>query len=323
MKRVLILVFENTVATTFTGPLDVFHQAGRLYDRLMRGTEDPFFEVKLVSIDGKPFETLTGMQVIPHLSIAEATQVDLILISAMGSLNSERYPGAVEWLRDHWHRGAHLASVCTGAFLLAATGLLNGRTATTHWAFTDLFQERFPLVDLRPERIITDEGQIYCSAGFTAGIDLSLYLVEKYCGLEVARNSAKAILFDLNRNSQLPYSVFRFQKNHNDSSVLEAQTWIENHYSDKVLYQDLAKQFGLSQRSLERRFKAATGVTPLHYLHQVRVEASKRLLEESDKSFDEITWKVGYGDGGFFRKVFVKETGLRPMAYRQRFRRTS
>jgi transcriptional regulator GlxA family with amidase domain len=275
-----------------------------------------------VSIDGKPFETLTGMHVVPHLSIAEATQADLILISSMGSLNSARYPGAVEWLNYHWHRGAHLASVCTGAFLLAATGLLNGRAATTHWAFTDLFREYFPLVDLQPERMITDEGKIYCSAGFTAAIDLSLYLVEKYCGLNVARDSAKALLYDLNRNSQLPYSSFRFPKNHTDTSVLEVQTWIENHYSQKVSYQDLAKQFGLSQRSLERRFKAAIGMTPLNYLHQVRVEASKMLLEESVKSFDEITWQVGYGDGGFFRKVFVKETGLRPMAYRQRFRRT-
>lgn len=322
MKRVLILVFENTMASTFTGPLDVFHQAGCLYNRLMGGLEIPFFEVKLVSLDGKPFETLTGMRVTPHLSIREATQADLILISSLGSLNSDRYPGAVDWLRGHSDGGADLASVCTGAFLLAATGLLDGKIATTHWAFSDQFRERFPLVDLRPEQIITDEGPIYCSAGFTAAIDLSLYLVEKYCGLDVALNSAKVMLYDLCRNSQSPYSVFRFQKNHKDSSIMEIQTWIETHYSKKIHYQELAKQFGLSPRSLERRFKAATGVTPLNYLHQVRVEASKRLLEESDKSFDEITWQVGYGDGGFFRKVFVKETGLRPMAYRQRFRRT-
>jgi len=323
MKRVLIFVFKNTMASTFTGPLDVFHQAGRLYNRLMGGPEVPFFDVKLVSLDGQPFETRTGMRVIPHLSIEEEAPADLILISPLGSLNINRYPGAVDWLKNHSKKGADIASVCTGAFLLAETGLLKGKTATTHWAFTDLFRERFPLVDLRPEQIITDEGRIYCSAGFTAAIDLSLYLVEKYCGHDVALNSAKVMLYDLGRNSQSVYSVFRFKKNHKDSSILEIQAWIENHYSKKIQYDDLAKRFGLSPRSLERRFKAATGVTPLNYLHQVRVEASKRLLEESDKSFDEITWQVGYGDGGFFRKVFVKETGLRPMAYRQRFRRTS
>lgn len=321
MKRILILVFGNTVATTFTGPLDVFHQAGSLFNRLMGGPEAPYFDVKLVSLDGKPFETRTGMRVVPHMSIKEAKQADLVLISSLASLKSERYPGAVEWLKEHANKGADIASICTGAFLLAATGLLDGKTATTHWAFADQFRERFPLVELKPERVITDEGRLFCSAGFAAGMDLSLYLVEKYCGSEVALGSAKAMVYDLNRNSQSPYSVFRSQKNHNDTAILKVQSWIEEHYSEKLHYPDLAKRFGLSPRSLERRFQAATELTPLHYIQRVRVEASKRLLEESNKNFDEITWDVGYGDGGFFRKVFIKETGLRPMAYRKRFRR--
>ncbi|MBE9535459.1 MAG: GlxA family transcriptional regulator [Proteobacteria bacterium] len=321
MKRVLILAFENTVASTFTGPLDVFHQAGSLFNRLMGGKETPYFDVKLVSLDGKPFETRTGMRVIPHLSIEEAKQADLVVISSMASLRSERYPGAVDWIRGHADRGANIASVCTGAFLLAATGLLDGKSATTHWAFTDNFRKLFPSVNLRPELVITDEGQLFCSAGFTAGMDLSLYLVEKYCGSEVALNSAKVMVYDFNRASQSPYSVFRLLKNHNDTAILKVQVWIENHYSEKLNYSELATRFGFSKRTLERRFHAVTGVTPLDYIRRVRVEASKRLLEESNKSFDEITWEVGYGDGGFFRKIFVKETGLKPLAYRQRFRR--
>lgn len=323
MKRVLILAFGNSVASTFTGPLDVFHQAGKLYNRLMGVEETTYFDVKLVSLDGKAFETRTGMQVIPHLSITEAKQADLVVISSMASLNSERYPGAVDWLRGQAERGADIASVCTGAFLLAATGLLDGKSATTHWAFADHFRNRFPTVDLRPERVITDEGRLFCSAGFTAGMDLSLYLVEKYCGSEVALNTAKVMVYDLYRASQSPYSVFRLQKNHNDTSILKVQSWIENHYSEKFCYPELAARFGFSKRTLERRFQAATGVTPLDYLQRVRVQASKRLLEESNKSFDEITWEVGYGDGGFFRKVFIKDTGLMPSAYRQRFRRVS
>lgn len=321
MKRVLILVFENTVASTFTGPLDVFHQAGRLFNRLMGGTETPYFDVKLVSLDGKPFETRTGMRVLPHLSIEEAEHADLVVISALASLNSERYPGAVDWIRGHAERGAKIASVCTGAFLLAATGLLDEKSATTHWAFADNFRKLYPAVHLRPELVITDEGRLFCSAGFTAGMDLSLYLVEKYCGSEVALNCAKAMVYDFNRASQSPYSVFRLLKNHNDTAILKVQAWIENHYAEKVNYPDLSKKFGFSKRTLERRFHAATGVTPLDYLRRVRVEASKRLLEESNKSFDEITFDVGYGDGGFFRKIFAKETGLNPLAYRQRFSR--
>ncbi|MEW6490532.1 MAG: GlxA family transcriptional regulator [Thermodesulfobacteriota bacterium] len=321
MKRVLILAFENTVATTFTGPLDVFHQAGRLYDRLMGDRETPYFEVELVSLDGRTFATRTGLRVTPHRSIAGAPRADLVLVSALASLNSDRYPGAVDWLGEQAARGADLASVCTGAFLLAATGLLDGKEATTHWAFADAFRARYPAVDLRPERILTDGGRVYCSAGFTAAVDLSLYLVEKYCGRDVALHTAKAMLSDHGRTSQSPYAVFRLRKDHADARVLEVQDWLETHFSEEVRYPELAGRFGLSPRTLERRFKAAAGVTPLAYLHRVRVEASKRLLEETGKSFEEITWAVGYGDGGFFRKVFVKETGLRPSEYRQRFRR--
>lgn len=321
MKRVRILAFGNTVASTFTGPLDVFHQAGSLFNRLMGGKEALYFDVKLVSLDGKPFETRTGMRVIPHLSLEEAKQADLVVISSLASLRSERYPGAVDWIKGHAERGADIASVCTGAFLLAATGLLEGKTATTHWAFEDEFRKLFPSVNLRPERVVTDEGRLFCSAGFTAGMDLSLYLVEKYCGSRVALESAKAMVYDLNRASQSPYSVFRALKNHNDAAILNVQAWIENHYSESFNYPELARRFGLTTRTLERRFHAATGVTPLTYIRKVRVEASKRLLEESNKSLDEITWEVGYGDGGFYRKVFVEETGLKPVAYRQRFRR--
>ncbi len=321
MKRVLILAFANSVASTFTGPLDVFHQAGSLFNRLMGGKETPYFDVKLVSIDGKPFETRTGMRVTPHMSMEEAKEADLVVISSLASLKKERYPGAVDWIRGHADRGAEIASVCTGAFLLAATGLLDGKTATTHWAFADNFQKLYPAVNLKPERIITDEGKLFCSAGFTAGMDMSLYLVEKYCGAQVALESAKIMVYDINRASQSPYSVFRSLKNHNDTAVLGVQIWIENHYSEKFNYQELAKRFGFTKRTLERRFYAATGVTPLNYMRRIRVEASKRLLEESNKSFEEITWEVGYGDGGFFRKVFVEETGLKPMAYRQRFSR--
>ena len=321
MKRVLILAFGNTVASTFTGPLDVFHQAGRLYDRLMGGCETPSFEVELLTLDGKTFSTRTGMQVTPHRGIAETERADLVLVSSLASLNSDRYPGAVDWLKEQEEEGADLASVCTGAFLLAATGILDGKQATTHWAFADAFRERFPAVDLRPERIITDEGNVYCSAGFTAAIDLSLYLVEKYCGREVALHTAKAMLSDHGRSSQAPYAVSRLNKDHGDASILEVQTWIEDHHAKATHYPDLAQHFGMSPRNLERRFKAAVGVTPLGYLHRVRVEAAKRLLEETGRSFEEITWQVGYGDGGFFRRVFVKETGLRPSDYRRRFRR--
>ena len=321
MKKVLILAFGHTVASTFTGPMDVFHQAGSLFNRLTGEKEAPRFDVKLVSLDGKPFETLSGMTVMPHLSMAHADQADLVVISALSSLDSRRYPGAIEWIKRHAEQSTAIASVCTGAFLLAATGLLDGKTATTHWAFAEEFRQRYPAVHLQPEKIITDEGKLFCSGGFTAGMDLALYLVERYCGPEVAIGSAKAMVYDLNRVSQTPYSVFRLLKNHDDAAILNVQIWLENHFAEKISYPDLAGRFGLTTRTLERRFQAATGITPLYYLRKVRIEAARRLLEESGKSFDEISWEVGYGNSGFLRKVFVQETGLHPPAYRRRFRR--
>lgn len=320
MKKILILAFGNTVSLTFTGPLDVFHQAGSLYNRLLGVEESPLFDVKLVTVDGKPFETRTGMRVTPHFSLADAPKADLVMISSLASLNHERYPGAVEWLKGQAENGATLASVCTGAFLLAETGLLDGKTATTHWAFAKLFRERFPAVKLRPERILTDEGRILSSAGFAAAIDLSLYLVEKYGGHLIAMEIAKSMVYDLNRASQTPYSVFKRSKQHEDEAVLRVQNWLENNYGEELNYNDTANRFGLSLRSLERRFKAATGLTPLQYLHRVRIEAAKRLLEDSTLSFEEITFQVGYGDGGFFRKLFLQQTGLRPAEYRRRFK---
>lgn len=321
MRRVVILASGKTVASTFAGPMDVFHQAGRLMNRITGEGEKPFFDVTLVTVDGKPFETITGMKIVPHTAMARAPKADLVVISALASLNSERYPGAVEWLKSQAGEGADLASVCTGAFLLAATGLLDGKTATTHWAFADTFRAEYPSVNLKPERIITDEGRLFTSAGFTAGMDLSLYLVEKYCGFAVASGSARAMVYDLNRSSQTPYSVFSARKNHGDAIVLRIQNWMENHFEEKLSYPGMCRKFGQSVRTFERRFLSATGMTPLQYLHAVRIEAAKRLLAESSMSFDEITWKVGYGDGGFLRKVFLRETGMKPADYRRRFGR--
>lgn len=168
-----------------------------------------------------------------------------------------------------------------------------------------------------------DHGRIYCSAGVTAGMDLTLYLVEKFFGRQEALRSAKTMILDLGRGTQAPYRAYLFSRNHGDSLVIEAQEWLEGHYTLSIDYDRLAWKFRVSRRSLERRFRQATGVTPLGYLQRLRVEAAKGLLETAGKSFHEITWLVGYEDVPFFRKVFVRHTGLRPKEYQQRFSRLS
>jgi transcriptional regulator GlxA family with amidase domain len=248
---------------------------------------------------------------------------DLIVVSSI--LDIEKTLAvqgeAIDWLKDHYRRGSHVATICTGAFVLAETGLLDGKTATTHWGFADQFQKRYPTIELKPERLITDEGDLFCSGGYNAGIDLSLYLVEKYYGHEVALQSSKSVISDIGRTSQAPYAIFRLQKKHHDDQVLGVQEWIEKNFDRNFNYDTLARKNGMSRRTLERRFKAATGETPLTYQQNIRVEAAKRLLENSKRAFDEITYRVGYEDSSTFRKVFLKQTRLRPSEYRKKFQR--
>ena len=322
MKTVSFLAMQDTMAG-FTSPMDIFHQAGVMWNSI-RGKEiTPYFDVKLVTADGAPLTCSNSLRMMPDGSIYDVQASDLIVVTSIIDIDKTLavQGEVIDWLRDCYARGSHIATICTGAFVLAETGLLDGKTATTHWCQTKNFANRYPQIKLKPERLITDEGDLFCSGGFNSGIDLSLYLVEKYCGHQVALESSKFAVFDIGRTSQMPYTVFQFQKDHGDSQILAVQDWIEDRYAENFSYADLARRHGMSRRTLERRFKAATGDSPLSYQQRVRVEKAKRMLEDGQHSFDEITYQVGYEDSGSFRKVFVRQAGLRPTEYRNKFQR--
>jgi len=321
MKKVTILGLYNTMATTIFGPMDIFNQAGRLWNRVVKSPQTPFFEVTIASAGGHPIRSVNIILVQPHCSIDEIEQTDLIIIASATYIDKilEKNPELVTWLRHHYDRGAHIASICTGVFLLAETGLLDGKSATLHWGFTEMFRTRYPLVKLRQGQMYIDHGRLYCSAGVSAGMDLSLYLVEKFCGRQVAVESAKTMVLDMGRKKQTPYDCFIAPKDHGDSLIIKAQEWMEQHQVESIDYDGLAKKFRMSRRTLERRFKNAVGVTPLGYLQKLRVEYAKRLLEQGTQTFNEITYMVGYEDISFFRKIFIRITGLRPKEYQKRF----
>ncbi|MFH1985447.1 MAG: GlxA family transcriptional regulator [Pseudomonadota bacterium] len=323
MKNVTILAMINTMASTVIGPLDVFYQAGVMWNHFNGQAPAPYFRTQVVTSSGAPFRCLSGVRIVPDGSIHDVTTPDLIIVSSILDIRKtlEKQGEVVDWLTAHHRRGAHIATICSGAFVLAETGLLDGKTATTHWGFASLFRKRYPRVDLRPEHLITDEGNLFCSGGYNAGIDLSLYLVGKYCGSEVAVQSSKMVVSEIGRASQAPYAICHTRKDHGDPQVAGIQTWIEKNYDKNFTYDALAHTHGMSRRSLERRFKAATGDTPLTYQQRIRVEAAKRLLEQGARAFDEITYRVGYEDSSSFRKVFMKQTGLRPKEYRSKFHR--
>ncbi len=324
MKKISILALHNTIATSVIGPMDVFVQTGLLWNYINNLEPEPLFEVEIVSMDGLPVRCLNNVLLQPHGSINDVSDADLILISCVIDIektlkyNSE----IIAWLQHKYEMGASIASVCTGAFLLAETGLLDGKTATTHWGFVDEFKQRYPNIILKPDRLITDEGDLYCSGAMHSGIDLAMYLVEKQYGHEVAVQCSKSLLHDMGRESQAPYTVFQFQKKHRDGKIKTAQQWIEDNYADEINIDKIAKIHNMSRRSFERRFKKATGDTPLVYLHRTKVEAAKRFLESEKWTFDEISFRLNYENSCFFRKVFKKHTGLLPSEYQQKFKKT-
>lgn len=321
MKKVTILGLYNTMATTMFGPMDILNQAGRLHNKLSKTPQTPFFDITIASPDGQPIRSVNNIFIQPHCSIKDIKQTDLIIIASATYIQKilKKNPELVHWICHHHDQGAHIASICTGVFLLAETGLLDGKSATLHWGFADLFRKRYPKVNLKIDQIFIDHGRLYCSAGVSAGMDLSLYLVEKFCGRQAAVKTAKTMILDMGREKQTPYDCFFVSKNHGDSLIIQAQKIIEQNQSTAINYEQLAQKFSISRRSLERRFKQATGMTPLGYLQKLRVENAKHMLEDQTHTFNEITYSVGYEDIAFFRKLFIRLTGLRPKEYQQKF----
>lgn len=254
--------------------------------------------------------------------ITEVDKTDLIIIPALyGDLARaiEMNKEAIPWVQRMHSQGAEVASLCIGAFLLAATGLLDGKTCSTHWAYYDRFKQMYPQISIVDGAIITDEGNIYSSGGANAIWNLLVYLVEKYTSRDIAILIAKHFLIDIDKNNQKSFTIFSGQKDHRDAEVLSAQEYIEAHFFEKMTINDLAIKINVSHRSFERRFKTATNNTVFEYLQRVRVEAAKRLFETCRKNVGEVMLEVGYTDLQAFRDIFKKTTGLTPVQYKNKY----
>jgi len=321
MKRVTILGLTDTSTSVVAGPFDLFVYAGTLWNGIFREPMTPFFEVEVVSAQGGPIKCIGGLEINAHRGIASVQNTDLLLIPSIYDIKETlaREAEVIPWIKQLYQRGAQVAAICTGTFVLAETGLLDGKIATTHWGTTEAFRHRYPKVTLKPEQLITDSGDIFTAGGSNACFDIGLYLVRKYCGLDVARKLAKTFLHDLDRVSQAPWTAFQSQRAHTDKEIRGAQERLEKHYAEQYNFDEFARQACMSRRTFERRFKAATGDSPLRYLQRVRVEAAKRMLETENLNFDEIAYAVGYEDRSFFSKVFTQISGLTPKAYRQKW----
>ncbi|MBL4798175.1 MAG: helix-turn-helix domain-containing protein [Oleispira sp.] len=315
MKCILLLL-DNSPVTSVTGPMEIFSLANSLVPREQR------MSVQLVSPSGEAVSCLGGLKLSVHGDLGQQQAADLIVIGAIGHPGLRPTEFDVEvlhWLRRMHAQGSKIASICTGAFVLAASGLLDNLPATTHWQCASLFQQRFPKVQLRPEAMITQQDRLYCSGGASAYQDMSIHLVQEIFGADVALQCAKALLFDADRQGQSQYASFQPQRQHTDELILGIQDWLDVHFTESFSMVDLAEKVHLSERQFKRRFKQATEESPLAYVQALRIESAKQVLVSSSKSISEISRNSGYEDLRFFRQLFKRLTSLSPTDYRQKF----
>ena len=321
MKHISILVPNNAILGSLEGSRQVFSQVNNFFR--MKGL-DAVFKVQLVGLAKKTLVSGGLFTVNTDVLIADVEQTDLIIIPAIDgdlTLAIENNKDMLPWIVKQHASGAEVASLCLGAFILASTGLLKGKKCATHWLAEGDFKRMFPEVQLVTEKIITDEHGLYSSGGAFSYLNLILYLIEKYVGREIAVLSAKVFAIELDRDSQLSFTVFQGQKNHSDDSVKEVQHFIETNYQAKITIDQLADMLAIGRRNLERRFKKATSNTIAEYIQRVKVEAAKISLESSRDNVNEVMYKVGYTDNKAFRSTFKRLTGLSPIQYRSKYYR--
>jgi transcriptional regulator GlxA family with amidase domain len=322
MKHVSILVPTGPcILSSIVGGYKVFNTVNQA---LAKQGKKPFFKVQLVGLN-RESSLYEGLFVVrPDALINEVTKTDLVIIPAIqGDIESELKMNRdfIPWINDQYKHGAEIASLCTGAFLLAATGLIKGRRCSTHWVAADAFKQAFPDVKLEAEKIITDELGIYSSGGAYSFLNLMVYLVEKFCGREMAVFCSKMLEIEIERQSQSPFAIFMGQKTHEDEAIKKAQLYMENNINCKVSVDQLSDMFAISRRNFERRFKKATSNTPVEYLQRVKIEAAKKSLESGRENVNEVMYSVGYSDSKAFRTTFKKITGLSPVNYRNKYNR--
>lgn len=322
MKHISILVpNSDAVLSSIVGPYKVF---SRVNDLLRDRGDDPIFKIQLVGLSDQVqlYEGLFTVQ--PQVMMQDVKETDLIIIPAFSGdmqVALKQNAAFIPWINQHHEKGTEVASLCVGLFLLASTGLLDGKKSATHWMAETAFKKMFPQVDLVSDKIITDENGLYTSGGAYSFLNLILYLVEKYAGREMAVLCSKIFEIDIDRGSQSPFIMFRGQKEHEDEAIIRAQQFIEANFQEKFTVDQLAGKLALGRRNLERRFKKATSNTVVEYIQRVKVEAAKLKLESSRLNVNEVMYDVGYTDNKAFRVTFKKFTGLSPVQYKNRYNR--
>jgi len=319
MKHVAILALNDAVSASVVDPTVMFNGVN---DLLVSSGRSPAFKIQLVGLT-KAVRLHNGpFTVHSDILMEDLKKTDLIIITALGGDVREslkKNAAFIPWIIKQYKKGAEVASLCLGAFLLASTGLLNGKECSTHWLMANEFREMFPEVTLVDGRVVTEQNGLYSSGGATSYWSLLLHLVEKYAGREMAIMASKVYALEIDRKSQSPFIMFNGQKEHVDEPIREAQDYIESRVSERISVGELALKFAIGRRHFERRFKKATKNTPVEYIQRVKIEAAKKQFETSRKNVNEVMYDVGYSDTKAFRTMFKKITGLSPLDYKNKY----
>jgi len=323
-----IVAVPETAGSALYGMVDVLMATGNLWQTLVRSAhrESPF-RVRIVSPSRRPFRCGNGVPVVPELSLPDDPAADIVILPELWLGPDEhlagRHPMLTRWIRVRYDEGACIYSACSGSLMLAETGLLDGRDATSHWGYRDLFERRYPQIRFRPEPNLCfadAEGRIVTAGGTTSWHDLALHIISRHVSPGEAMRIAKVYLLKWHDEGQLPYAPLVRPLPHSDAIAKTCEAWLGQHFRERNAVAGAVRQSKTPERSLKRRFKAATGLTLIDYLQNLRIDEAKHLLESSARSADEISFEVGYEDASFFRRLFRRRTGLSPVQYRRLFK---
>lgn len=317
MKKIVIVApAGNTILSSITGSFEILSRANQYWQKK---TNKPKIDICIAGFE--PELKLDNYFSVYPVNINEIKNPSLVIIPSVPYSDGlfKNNAALIEWIRDEYKQGAEVASICSGAFILAATGLLEGKVCSTHWNKAAEFSKLFPNVTVVPDKLITAENGIYTNGGAYSFLNLLLFIAEKYFDRDTAIWCAKTFQIDIDRTSQSQFLIFQTQKTHGDEVISQAQAYIEEHLADKFSFEEVALKLAVSRRNFDRRFIKATGNTPVEYLQRVKVEAAKRALEKGRKNINEVMNEVGYADEKAFREVFKKITGLLPLDYKAKY----
>ncbi len=326
MKHITIIIPDGQVnmgtIATIVGVFEMFTEANSYWQK---NGKELKYTIQTAGVSAKVDFSKGMISLQPEVSISAIEKTDLVIVPPSGirnSINIEKGNKAiVSWIEKQYKLGAEVASMCSGIFMLAASGVLEGKICSTHWAHADTFRNAFPGIQMKEEKLLTDEAGIYTNGGAYSFLNLVIYLIEKYYDKETAVYCSKMFQVDIDRHTQSSFAIFSGQKKHNDEAILEAQSYIEKHYQDKISIEFLSGKFNIGRRNFDRRFIRATGVTPLDYLQRVKIEVAKKSFESTRKTVNEVMYDVGYNDTKAFREVFSRITGVSPVDYKSKFNR--